>query len=785
MTQPQLQAVYVWAILVLTSLCLPMRTTAGDVGSSVSESQLPTGFERRDFVDENGEEHCYHVYVPQQQPADLGWPVVLFLHGAGEKGTDGIRPLSAGLGTAIEKFGEQPFLAVFPQCENLTGRHLTGWYAESSDAQRALAILKQVEREFPVDPQQRVLCGWSMGGYGAWSLAATYPEMWSGVLAMSGGQTETPLDLSRLAQLQTPVWAIHGREDSLIPHTQSEFLIERLNQLGGRGAVTVVDGVGHDVWRYALASPHVLNWLSKPSIKSVTNAKDFTSRTPLPRRSQFYVQHYTQVREIRDAVSLRLGNDALQVISAGLPSLIPQASLEGSLQDIERQIGGAGQQATVRFEGLTYRSRITQTSLRGISSGRFEVVFSIDPLFLDVERTVIRNGETTARSGPLTITIGHREAIPLALELQPVIHHQGLKLNVLRTRFEIPDHNWYITPPSEIELDSSIYTKEHIQTGIVGGIYLQKSELEQAVLDVVPGLVGVVENELKSREVPKLARILWPLPALVPTLNISPSQIRTDAQGLSMVFDMQVRTPLDRTGDATPPGLLSSPFDVTELPNSRDLRFGVALEAIERLGSLAIQSELAYVNILDIPSEELHSLQNREFLRTIFPASVDENDVAWDVGLRMLAPFVVRAVEEETREVIIEILAPRVRFEAIDRQTRKRKELLFSIRQRIQIDTRKTNGVPTSLVTHWLPDPQVDVLEDSETGRAQAEQFETAFCDAWTQWSLSQSSEPRAIPRLQFGTAALTLRTFEVGQGVARLSFDAATVHEGSTAAKD
>src|SRR5580704_6579392 len=133
-----------WGRLVLcvVAIAASVRDLAAD--------EPTTGFLPRVYRDQAGE-HKYTVFIPAAYRADQKWPVLLYLHGAGERGTDGKLPLIGGIGPQIEaRTTTLPMLVVFPQCEEVEGRAAVGWRAEGPDAKRALAILDQVEQEFSV-----------------------------------------------------------------------------------------------------------------------------------------------------------------------------------------------------------------------------------------------------------------------------------------------------------------------------------------------------------------------------------------------------------------------------------------------------------------------------------------------------------------------------------------------------------------------------------------------------------------------------------------------------------
>src|SRR5690606_22991094 len=152
----------------------------------------------------------YVVFVPSSPPPPQGYPLILFLHSAGERGTDGERQLDLGLGPAIRRrAGSFPGIVVFPQADYADGPILETWRVGEPQGELARAILTDVEQRWPVDPDRRALTGWSMGAYGALSHAAADPQHFSRVLAVAGGGE--PQWGPPLATL--PVWLVHGADD--------------------------------------------------------------------------------------------------------------------------------------------------------------------------------------------------------------------------------------------------------------------------------------------------------------------------------------------------------------------------------------------------------------------------------------------------------------------------------------------------------------------------------------------------------------------------------------------
>jgi len=217
-----------------------------------------TGFLDRVHKDEDGKEAKYVLFVPHDYKGDKAYPLILFLHGSGETGTDGKKPAAVGLGPAIKKQEKEfPFIAVFPQSQKRT------WHADSDDAKRALAILSAVQKEYKVDPKRVYLTGLSMGGYGTWSLAAKYPEKWAAIVPVCGGGD--PAQAEKIKGL--PCWCFHGDEDKAVKVERSREMIEALKKAGAQPKYTEYPGVGHNSWDRAYGTKELYEWLLQQQLK--------------------------------------------------------------------------------------------------------------------------------------------------------------------------------------------------------------------------------------------------------------------------------------------------------------------------------------------------------------------------------------------------------------------------------------------------------------------------------------------------------------------------------------
>jgi predicted peptidase len=215
----------------------------------------------------------YQVYVPLEWSKEKKWPVILFLHGAGERGEDGLLQTDVGIGTAIRRRMERfPCIVVLPQCRK------NRWWTEPEMEAQALKALEQSIKEFNGDPQRVYLTGLSMGGYGTWSIAAKWPGKFAALAPICGGirrpavastapenaSSEFAADPYAAAAQKigrTPVWVFHGGADPIVPVTESRKMVEALKSAGGSVKYTEYEGVGHNSWDRAYAEPEFISWL--------------------------------------------------------------------------------------------------------------------------------------------------------------------------------------------------------------------------------------------------------------------------------------------------------------------------------------------------------------------------------------------------------------------------------------------------------------------------------------------------------------------------------------------
>ena len=196
----------------------------------------------------------YLLDLPEgYEPEGDAVPLLLFLHGAGERGSDLEMLKQQGVPKLIAAGREFPAIVVSPQVPRRDW-----WTNRTNDL---LALLDDVIERYNVDEDRIYVTGLSMGGYGAWSLLVAAPERFAAAVPICGGGTPVLAGYSR-GLLQVPVWAFHGDADSVVPVEESISMVEALEAAGGeRAKLTIYPGVDHDSWTQTYDDPEVWEWL--------------------------------------------------------------------------------------------------------------------------------------------------------------------------------------------------------------------------------------------------------------------------------------------------------------------------------------------------------------------------------------------------------------------------------------------------------------------------------------------------------------------------------------------
>jgi len=203
----------------------------------------------------SGEDHKYNVFLPRDYSPAKKYPTIVFLHGIGESGGDGVKCTTVGIGPAIaRRNGDFPFIVVFPQY---------GWDWTSEKAGKLVTdVLDDAERQYSIDPDCVALTGMSSGGEGTWVLGARYPDRWSALVPMAGASATSAVP--QLAKSKIPIWALHNSGDPIVFVGNTRDMVKRVKEAGGNVYQYKEYGaIGHNCWDAAYDQGDLFAWLQK------------------------------------------------------------------------------------------------------------------------------------------------------------------------------------------------------------------------------------------------------------------------------------------------------------------------------------------------------------------------------------------------------------------------------------------------------------------------------------------------------------------------------------------
>ncbi|MBN2474476.1 MAG: prolyl oligopeptidase family serine peptidase [Pirellulales bacterium] len=246
------------------TLALTLGWTAGHAGAQAAPAE-DANFEARTHTDSDGATLLYRLLKPDvSAAAEKKHPLLLFLHGAGERGADNKAQLTWGremMKTAAEKYGA---FVIVPQCPTGKKWAEVDWSKSTHEMPEkvsesmglALEVIAKLQKEYPIDPDRLYVMGLSMGGYGTWDIIQRRPDLFAAAVPICGGGDEKAAD-----RIQIPVWAFHGDRDGAVPVSRSRNMIAAIKAAGGKPKYTEYPGVGHNCWSTAFADPEMLKWL--------------------------------------------------------------------------------------------------------------------------------------------------------------------------------------------------------------------------------------------------------------------------------------------------------------------------------------------------------------------------------------------------------------------------------------------------------------------------------------------------------------------------------------------
>lgn len=238
--------------------------------SFMAEAQSSDLFDKLVFNDNNNP-LPYRLLKPVNPGVKEKFPLVIFLHGAGERGNDNEAQLKhiTDLFLDLRNRGKYPCYVLAPQCpKDLWWAEYRGKTGIAPEPTKPMAmvinLIEKILEEYPVDPSRIYVTGVSMGGFGTWDLLGRFPNKFAAAIPICGGGDES----TATAIKHVPIWAFHGAKDDVVPPDRSRSMIRALQKAGGLPGYTEYPDIAHASWVPAYQEPHLLPWLFKQKLSN-------------------------------------------------------------------------------------------------------------------------------------------------------------------------------------------------------------------------------------------------------------------------------------------------------------------------------------------------------------------------------------------------------------------------------------------------------------------------------------------------------------------------------------
>ncbi|GAA4440322.1 dienelactone hydrolase family protein [Ravibacter arvi] len=257
--QPLLHFLLIWVLV------------AGTVVPSAA--QEADQFEAKKYTAKNGVELPYRVLLPENFDPSKRYPLLLFLHGSGERGNDNKAQLVHGSALFLQKRADFPAIVVFPQCAK------EGYWAsakidrnqpkykfaydyvtrgETPQLAAVMELVKELDKLYKIDRKRRYIMGLSMGGMGTFEAISRHPGVFAAAIPICGGGDTTQV---RKFSRKLPLWVFHGSEDNVVHADFSRSMVKAIEAAGGKVKYTEYPGLNHNSWDKAFSEPELLPWL--------------------------------------------------------------------------------------------------------------------------------------------------------------------------------------------------------------------------------------------------------------------------------------------------------------------------------------------------------------------------------------------------------------------------------------------------------------------------------------------------------------------------------------------
>jgi poly(3-hydroxybutyrate) depolymerase len=618
------------------------------IARGLPAEEIATGFQERVYRDETGN-HKYTVFVPAAYTPQTKWPVLLFLHGAAERGTDNKLPLVGGIGPQVKaRAATFPFIVVFPQCEDLDCPARDGWRSDGADAKRALKILDAVEQELSVDRRREVLTGLSMGGFGVWGIAAATPSRWSAIVPVAGlGELSQAVNLKN-----TPVWAFQGSRDRTVQPVEHQRMVDAVREAGGRAYLTLIPNVRHNVLHFVYDDDALYEWMLDP--KSEPRPESFIRNAKRPHHKsemeRDFLPEFVPGVEIPQAVYMHLDPEAIEAVAEALPDLVPAEALSAAGANIYDTRPGIFSRFHIALSGISYRGGLERVIVTAKDGGWITIAVGMRNVVAEICSTEIHNRMIAASAGPMDIVIGEQRPVWLTFDVRPSIVERQVKFEVGARHFEIPNDDFYVTTP-QVAARGVPFIRSRISNTVssqlVNGAYGRKSDIEGRVLEAVPGMVQRLEQAIDKTLSETRVIEAWPIPALLPRYRMWPDSLQVDHSGISVILGAVIAQPGLHTTPRPVRRIEHETVRLDAVPPHRGFTLGLSGAVIEGLSAAMVDVGVAEFKPSDLSVREFGAFDQIDAMVKAVPDLARYGDqLRIRTRLRAIEPVSFRVMSE-------------------------------------------------------------------------------------------------------------------------------------------
>ena len=683
-------------VFALTIVALP--------AASADAQLTKVGFIDRVHRDAEGE-HRYVIFLPHGYTTDESWPVLLFLHSAGNRGNDGQASVHSGLAAAIRAREDTfEFITIFPQCEDTESSVRTAWSPAAPDGQRALEILKDVEQNFSTDKNRVYLTGASMGGFGVWAHAAADANRWAAIVPICGGG-----DIGWAKAIgQLPVWCFHGADDRAVLPEESQRMISALQAGGAQPRYSELANVGHEAWNAAYSNDELYAWLlqhrrGNAAVAPVATVDGSTAPPVEP------AEPFISALDILNASYLRLGNHSLNVLGRAIPRMSGFREIQGELPDATTNPNTQVGPMNVRFSDISYRGRLGRSDIEATENGTLSITLRARNIVIHIRRTTIQGSGRSATCGPILIRVGHRRDLKLKCIVKPIVQERQLRLEVIDSTFRIPSDNWVVGYPEWVRGSGGGMTSSRVSSSLQQGFYNDRRRIEQQVLAALPEMLERLTGVLPLDPVSDAITGLWPLPVYKPRIELWPSGVQVDADGITLQLGISVAAISDQQvadGPKTIEIAVNEPHDAS----GKDFTLALAPSLFGPVSNQMIEAHVARVLVVDSPLKRLRIFAEREALSRFIPDLQHRDDVQLRAELVMRQPINMATTgSEDQKRMQLEL--PGVRCSIATREDDQSQWQPY-----LEVDFRIRHDATPQVVR---PTPATRVLSLAWTGEAE------------------------------------------------------------------